>query len=90
MRTSLNKIQTIEDFLTGAIAPEERIVFEANQLLNRGLAEEVMLQRETYRVIAAYSRVQLKDELNSLHRKLLTDPSKKTFRDLILTIFKKD
>lgn len=90
MRTSLNKIQAIEEFLTGTIAPEEQVVFEANQLINRNLSEEVALQRKTYRVIAAYSRVALKTELNSLHHKLMRDPSKKTFRDLILTIFQKN
>jgi hypothetical protein len=89
MRTSLNKIQKIEAFLTEGIAPEERVLFEASQLLDHNLAEDVILQREAYAIISAYGRAQLKTELNLLHHKLLTDPSKKTFWDLILTIFQK-
>jgi hypothetical protein len=88
MRTSLNKIQAIENFITGAIAPSERILFEANQLLDPALADEVKLQRNTYDIITAYNRALLKDELNCLHHKVMNDPSKKSFADLIRSIFK--
>jgi hypothetical protein len=88
MRTSLNKLQAIENFITGTIAPGERIVFEATQLIDSDFANEVRLQRNTYHVITAYNRAVLKDELNCLHQKLMNDPSKKSFRDLIRSIFK--
>lgn len=87
MRTSLNKIQAIEEFISGTMASEDQLVLEAQQLVDRMLASEVSLQRATYRVITAYNRAQLKDELNALHQRLLSDPARKTFWDQILSIF---
>ena len=89
MRTSLNKIEMIEEFVLGSIEPERRVAFEANLLVDSLLSEEVLLQQETYQVVTAYNRAKLKNELEIMHHQLMHDPSKKTFREYILAIFQK-
>ncbi|HEY0652398.1 MAG TPA: hypothetical protein VGD65_04680 [Chryseosolibacter sp.] len=89
MRTSLNKIQTIEDFLTGSMEAEDRLVFEATILVDKSLADEVSLQRATYCHIRSYGREQLRNELDTIHHKLMNNQSDRTFRDLIFSIFQK-
>jgi hypothetical protein len=89
MRTSLNKIEMIEEFVLGNVEPERRVVFEATLVVDSLLSEEVTLQQETYHVITAYNRAKLKNELEIIHHQLMHDPSKKTFREYILSIFHK-
>jgi hypothetical protein len=89
MRTSLNKIRTIEEFLNGSMPVDERLLFEAQQVVDRSLAEEVLAQQQTYQLVTAYSRAALRQELESFHHTLMNDPAKKGFRDLIRSIFQK-
>lgn len=89
MRTSLNKIKTIEELLSGTMAPAEQLVFEARQVVDQALANDVKAQRKTYEIIKACGRIELRHDLNELHHKLMNDPAKANFRDLILSIFKK-
>jgi hypothetical protein len=89
MRTSLNKIRAIEEFLNASMPVDERLLFEAKQVVDRSLGEEVLAQQKTYQLITAYSRATLRQELESLHQTLMNDPAKKGFRALILSIFQK-
>lgn len=90
MRTSLIKLHEIEEFLSGHISTENRIVFEANLMLDNELVADVKNQLDAYTIIKLYGRQNLKTELEILHARLVTDPKNKSFRDHIFKIFKKN
>lgn len=87
MRTSLTRLNTIEDFVVGNMSEEDRVVFSANLLLDKELASDYASQQHAYRLIRQYSRQQMKSELDRLHHNLMKND--KTFLERILSIFKK-
>lgn len=89
MRTSLNEIRQIEDYLSGSPDRAERLVFEAKLLTDPVLREKVALQKQVYMLIRAYSRKQLKSELGRIHRRLFRDPEKASFRESVFQLFRK-
>src|SRR5690606_40796495 len=56
MRTSLNEIEQIEKYLLGGLKSEDRLLFQAELLLNPQKAENVYWQQKTYQLIQAYGR----------------------------------
>ncbi|MET4141003.1 hypothetical protein [Pedobacter sp. UYP1] len=74
MRTSLNKVKVIDDYISGYIAPEEAHLFEANMLLNKDLANHVLRQQSAYAMIREYSRQKIKDEIMTVQKTLATAP----------------
>lgn len=82
MRTSLNKIKAIEEYLLGGSTP----VFEANLILDPELAQEVALQRETYTAIRQYGRDQLRAEIAHAQKVVTGSPE---FMRYITRLFKK-
>ncbi|GAL85537.1 hypothetical protein MYP_2766 [Sporocytophaga myxococcoides] len=87
MRTSLNEIREIEEYLLKYSTPEFRLVFEARILLQPELQEKVNEQKQVYDLIRKYSRKQLKTEIETVHDKLFTASEHKTFRQRILNLF---
>jgi hypothetical protein len=90
MRTSLTRLSSIEEFLSGNFSQENRISFEAKLLLDSKLAIDASSQAEAYKIIKRYSRQILKSELEALHRKLLVSPENKSFWSNIRKIFQKN
>jgi hypothetical protein len=90
MRTSLTRLSSIEEFLAGNISQENRIVFDANLLLDNQLAIDISSQAEAYKIIKLCSRQILKSELETLHGKLLANPENKSFWSSIRKIFQKN
>jgi hypothetical protein len=88
MRTSLNEIEQIEDHLFQKLNGEDQFLFRANMLLNRGFAENVEFQAKTYRLVHAYGRKQLKQEIEAVHQKLFKQPEHINFRRKILALFR--
>lgn len=89
MRTSLNNLQLTEDCLLGRASGEQRVLFEANLLLNPVLREDVRWQRKTYLIIREYGRQQLRTELEQVHQALFTAPQHRTFRERVFEFFRK-
>jgi len=89
MRTSLNNIKKIEDYLLGCTAPEEALLFKANMLLDTGLADDVAQQRVTYEVIKQYSRKKIKAEIIATQEKLTAVPEYQGFIQRMTKLFKK-
>jgi hypothetical protein len=89
MRTSLNEIRDIEAYLSGASSPEYRLLFEARMLLQPELQQKTREQQHIYHLVKAYSRNQLKNELDKVHEHLLTSPEHSSFRQRILRLFTK-
>ena len=88
MRTSLNEIEQIEKYLLGGLKSEDRLLFQAELLLNPQKAENVYWQQKTYQLIQAYGRKQLKQEIEAVHQKLFTQPARQNFRQKVLALFK--
>ena len=88
MRTSLNDIQHMEEFLSGNLSPEESLMMQARLLSEPALQLNMQAQKKVYAVIKAYSRKQLRTKLESVHRSIFQDPEKKEFRQKIYQLFK--
>jgi hypothetical protein len=89
MRTSLNNIKTIEDYLLGNIAPGDTLLFEAKMLLSGDLREDVQHQQSTYSIIRQYGRESIKAEIKAVQQTLATAPQHQGFMQRIVNLFKK-
>ena len=89
MRTSLNNIKAIDDYLLGSMAPGDKLLFEANMLLNNDLVNDMDHQQNTYTVIRQYSRQKIKGEIVAVQKILATAPQHMGFMDRIVNLFKK-
>lgn len=88
MRTSLNNIKTIENYLSGQMLPGDALLFEANMLLNSDLINDIQHQQETYAVIRQYSRQKIKDEIAAVQKIIATAPQHRGFMQHITNLFK--
>jgi hypothetical protein len=89
MRTSLNDIQQIDDYLFQYAGKADRALFEARLILQPALQENLLWQQKTYEIIKQYNRRQLKAEIESVHQQLFTAPAHISFRRKILSMFSK-
>jgi len=90
MRTSLNNIKTIEDYLLDYVSPDDALLFEANMILNSELADDVKHQQNTYAVIRQYGRRKIKAEIMAAQEKLRVAPEHQGLLQRIANLFKKD
>ena len=74
MRTSLNNIKNIEDYILGKMLPGDSLVFQANMLLNTELNYDAQHQKNTYAIIRQYSRQKIKEEIAAVQKSLSTAP----------------
>ena len=88
MRTSLNNIKIIDDYLLGRMAPEDLPLFEANMLLNSDLSDDVKYQQSTYSIIRQYSRQNIKSEIKAIQETLAKAPEHVGFMRSIGNLFK--
>lgn len=88
MRTSLNNIKAIDDYLLGCMDPGDVILFEANILLNNDLIKEIQHQQSAYEIIRQYSRQKLKDEIIAVQEKLVAAPQYQGYMQRITNLFK--
>lgn len=89
MRTSLNNIKTIDDYLLGNMEPGDTLLFEANILLNGKLREDVLCQQDTHAIIRQYGRKNIKAEIKAVQQTLATAPQHQNFMQRIVNLFKK-
>ena len=90
MRTSLARLAAIEDFLSGQLTPEGKILVDTQLVLDKDLSSDLTAQKEAYKIIRAYSRQSLKSELEILHTELQRDSTLKSFWQSIYKIFQKN
>lgn len=89
MRTSLNNIKAIEDYLLGSMAPGDALLFEANMLLNSDLIDDIKHQQSTYSIIRQYSRQNIRSEIMAVQETLTILPQHRPFMQHIANLFKK-
>ena len=79
--------QRIEALLLGTAAADERLLMEAQGILDPSLAEKVRLQRQVMEAATIYGRQKLIDEITEVDHRLVSSPEKQSFRQRILSIF---
>jgi hypothetical protein len=89
MRTSLNNIKAIDDYLLGRMGPGDALLFEANMLLNSDLTDDIQHQQNTYAIIRKYSRQNIKAEIMAVQATLATAPQHRGFMQGIANLFTK-
>ncbi len=89
MRTSLNRIKAIDDYLLGCMAPGDKLLFEACMLLSNDLKNDVEHQQSAYAVIRQYSRQKIKAEIRTVQETLATASQHRGFMQRIASFFKK-
>lgn len=87
MRKSLHDIEKLEAFIRGRLNPEEAQEVRTDLLLHPSKYQNWMAQRETYRLVQAAGRKQLKTELQAIHQSLQKDPSMRRWWLKIQTFF---
>jgi len=89
MRTSLNNIKAIDDYLLRCMPPGDALVLEANMLLNDDLATDVACQQLTHQTIRQFGRQNIKAEIISVQQKLAIAPQHQGYIQRIANLFKK-
>jgi len=84
MRKSLLDMEEIDRYLFNQLSVQERALFEARIILESELRANMHFQRQTHALIRWFSRLQKKERLQSLHKRLMKD---KKFEQQISTIF---
>jgi hypothetical protein len=87
MTTSLNRIKAIEDFLSGTLSTEDRLLFHAKLLLDHLLKKDVIAQRHVHDAIRLHGREMRKREMEEIHRRIFGSPDQCEFRKEIMEIF---
>ena len=90
MRTSLNEISQIEKFLVHELPPEEQVLFQAKNILDKDFKMNVFLQKKIYRLLDLFHTNELKEQAEEVHSALMNNPKESAFRAEILAIFKED
>ena len=74
MRSELNEIYLIDQYLLGRLSKEDEQVFEASLLLDEAIAEKVEAQHTAHRLIRRYARKEEGRRLEEIYRLLLNEP----------------
>jgi hypothetical protein len=74
MRSELNEIYLIDQYLLGRLSKEDEQVFEVNLLLNEAIAEKVEAQRTAHRLICRYAWKEERRRLEEIYQLLLDEP----------------
>ena len=74
MRSELNEVYLIDQYLLGRLSKEDEQVFEANLLLDEAIAEKVEAQRTAHRLIRRYARKEERRRLEKIYQLLLDEP----------------
>ena len=88
MRTSLNELQYIEKQLHEIKKSLNRkLIWEAQLLADPKLKYKVEWQIRAYQVIRHLGRRELKKELDMIHETLISNPSNRSFKKKVRSIF---
>lgn len=74
MRKSLHEIETLEAYIRGTLSTQEAQEVRTDLLVHPSKYQDWLAQQETYALVQAAGRKQLKTELQLIHRSLQKDP----------------
>lgn len=89
MPTSWNDTLQIDHYLNNKMDHGDALVFEARLLLSTELADKMQWQQKTYTLVQSYGRLQLKQEIEAVHRQLFNHTKHSRFSQKIMALFKK-
>lgn len=84
MRSELQHIKRLDDYLAGNMSAEDKLVLEAEVLVSPAMQRSLCTQEKVHRLVRAYGRDATRAKLEEIHRKLMKNVS---FRKLILSFF---
>lgn len=89
MRTSLNNIKHIEEFLEGTMSLEDSLLFHAKMIVSPALRREVRIQKQAYSVIRLYGRKLVRQQIQDVHQEIFNDSSDHPMKHQVSTLFTK-
>ena len=87
MRTSLNNIKAIDDYIMGRMAPGDVLLLQAGMLLNSDLKDEIKDQQNAHAIIRHYSRQRIKNEIIAVQNTFTTARQYQGFMQRIVNLF---
>jgi hypothetical protein len=88
MRTLLNNVKTIEDYVFGHMTHEDITLFEAKMLLDNNLADDVVCQKHTYSLIRKHSQERIRSEIKTVQNILAAAPQHAGFMSRMANLFR--
>jgi len=88
MATSLNNIIKTEKYLMGQLPPEDKLLIDAQLLIDPVLKLNALVQKRIYTLIQLYGRKKIKKEIAAIQTDLFSSPEKADFQNRIHSIFK--
>ena len=88
MKISWNDTRRIERYLDKELSEEEKILFEAQLMLDPHFKFNVRLQKQIHSLIKLYGRRKMKAEIGKIHHKLFQNPEHVIFQQRIQQLFK--
>ena len=88
MKISWNDTRHIERYLDNELSKEEKILFEAQLVLDSHFKLHVRLQKQIHAIIKLYGRRKMKAEIGKIHHKLFQNPEHVIFQQRIQQLFK--
>ena len=87
MRTSLNEIKEIENFLQEKADVMDSLIFEAKLITQPQLRLHVHLQQKITRLVQLFHHKKMRADLEEIHKLLFADPNKAAFQQEIFHHF---
>ena len=88
MKISWHDTRRIERYLNDELSKEEKILFEAQLVLDPHFKLNVGLQKQILSLIKLYGRKKMKVEIGKIHHKLFQNPEHVIFQQRIQQLFK--
>ena len=88
MKISWNDTRRIEQYLDNELSGEEKILFEAQLVLDPHFKLNVRLHKQIHSLIKLYGRRKMKAEIGKIHHKLFHNPEHIIFQQRIQQLFK--
>ncbi len=88
MKISWNDTRHIERYLDNELSEEEKILFEAQLVLEPHFKLHVRLQKQIHALIKLYGRRKMKAEIGKIHHKLFQNLEHLIFQQRIQQLFK--
>ena len=87
MKISWNDTRRIQRYLDNELSGEEKILFEAQLVLDPHFKLHVRLQKQIHSLIRLYGRRKMKAEIGKIHHKLFQNPEHVIFQQRIQQLF---
>lgn len=84
MKTSLNDVKIIDQYLQDQQSPGDRLITEARLITDAQFREQVSHQRLVLRIIRYFGRKNFKSRLQSVHHRLMMEED---FRKRVSRLF---